>query len=205
MAFIKFFKDIDKNSVEIAGGKGASLGEMYSSNISVPNGFVILSSAYERFLEETDLNVEISSILKKVNIKDISTIEKASEKIQALVNLKEMPKDISKEIISSFKKLNAKFVAVRSSATSEDSKNAAWAGQLDTFLNTTDKNLIENIQKCFASLFTPRAIFYRFEKKLHNKKVSVAVVIQKMVESDKSGNCFFLSIPEPKDYNPFNY
>ncbi|MDD3975946.1 MAG: PEP/pyruvate-binding domain-containing protein, partial [Candidatus ainarchaeum sp.] len=200
MKFIEFFKDLNKDSVEIAGGKGASLGEMYSSGISVPNGFVVLSSAYNRFLEETDLNIEIESILKTVKIKDVSTIEKASEKIQALINLKEMPKDISKEIISSFKKLKTKHVAVRSSATSEDSKSAAWAGQLDTFLNTNEKRLIENVKRCFASLFTPRAIFYRFEKKLHNKNVSVAVVIQKMVDSEKSGIAFSVH-PVTEDYN----
>ena len=200
MKFIQFFKDLNKDSVEIAGGKGASLGEMYSSNIPVPNGFVVLSSAYKRFLEETDLNVEITSILKTVKIKDVSTIEKASEKIQALINLKEMPKDISKEIISSFKKLKTKHVAVRSSATSEDSKSAAWAGQLDTFLNTNEKRLIENVKRCFASLFTPRAIFYRFEKKLHKKEVSVAVVIQKMVDSEKSGIAFSVH-PVTENYN----
>jgi len=198
--FIKFFKDLNKNSVKEAGGKGASLGEMYSLGIQVPNGYVVLSSAFDRFLEETDLNIKINSILKKVDIKKIHTVEKASEEIQAFILLKPMPKDLSKEILSSFKKLKTKFVAVRSSATSEDSASAAWAGQLNTYLNTTEKRLLNNVQKCWASLFTSRAIFYRFEKKLHNTHISVAVVIQKMVDSEKSGIAFSVH-PVTEDYN----
>ena len=89
-----------------------------------------------------------------------------------------------------YKKLDCKFVAVRSSATSEDSAFAAWAGQLDSFLNTTEEMLLENVKKCWASLFTPRAIFYRFEKKLNKDKISVAVVVQKMVDSEESGIAF---------------
>ena len=90
-----------------------------------------------------------------------------------------MPRDIIIEIKKFFKNLNSKYVAVRSSATAEDSASAAWAGQLDSFLNTTEEILLENVKKCWASLFTPRAIFYRFEKDLHKKKISVAVVVQK--------------------------
>lgn len=190
MENIKFLKDLDKDSVNEAGGKGASLGEMYSSKIPVPNAFVVLSSVFDRFLIENNLNKEINSILKKVNTKELHTIEKASKDIQSLIQSKEISSELSKEIISSFKKLKTKFVAVRSSATSEDSKSDAWAGQLDTYLNTTEKNLIKNVKNCWASLFTERAIFYRFEKKLNNTKVSVAVVIQKMVNSEKSGIAF---------------
>ena len=200
MKNIKFFKDLNINSVDEAGGKGASLGELYSSKIPVPNGFVILSSVFDKFLIENNLNKEINNNLKKVNTKKTSTIEKASEIIQSLILSKEISKELSKEILFSFKKLKTKFVAVRSSATSEDSSNDAWAGQLDTYLNTTEKNLINNIKKCWASLFTVRAIFYRFEKKLNNKHISVAVVIQKMVDSEKSGIAFSVH-PVTEDYN----
>ncbi len=85
---------------------------------------------------------------------------------------------------------NPALVAVRSSATAEDSSSAAWAGQLDSFLNTTESDLREKVQRCWASLFTPRAIFYRFEKEFYKTKISVAVVVQKMVDSDKSGVIF---------------
>ena len=200
MEFIRNFAKLGKDDVLLAGGKGASLGEMMQVGIPVPPGFVILSTAFEKFLEETDLNVEIDSILHLVNHKEIHTIENASEKIKALILGVEMPKDIAEIIQKSFKNLKSKFVAVRSSATAEDSASAAWAGQLESYLNTTKENLLENVKKCWASLFTPRAIFYRFEKGLHKQKISVAVVVQKMVESEKSGIAFSVH-PVTQDRN----
>lgn len=188
--FTRSFKQINKNDASVAGGKGASLGEMTQIGIPVPSGFVILSNAFGQFLKETDLNVEIDSILDNVNLKEIHTVDDASEKIKFLILNAEMPKIIVKEIKISFKKLKTHYVAVRSSATAEDSSSAAWAGQLESYLNTTEKDLLANVKKCWASLFTPRAIFYRFEKNLHKQKISVAVVIQKMVESKVSGIAF---------------
>lgn len=202
MELLRDFKKLGKNDASIAGGKGASLGEMMGAGISVPPGFVILSSAFEKFLEETDLNVEIDAILDSVNHKKMHTIESASEKINALILQAEMPPDIVVEIQKLFKKLNSKYVAVRSSATAEDSASAAWAGQLESYLNTTEETLLENVKKCWASLFTPRAIFYRFEKDLHKQKISVAVVVQKMVESEKSGIAFSVH-PVTQDRNQF--
>ncbi len=200
MELLLDFTKLGKNDIPFAGGKGASLGEMIRAGIPVPPGFVILTSAFEKFLEKTDLNVEIDSILHSVNHKEIHTIENASKKIKALILGAEIPKDIVREIQKFFKKLNSKYVAVRSSATTEDSASAAWAGQLESYLNTTEENLLENVKKCWASLFTPRAIFYRFEKDLHKQKISVAVVVQKMVESEKSGIVFSVH-PVTQDRN----
>lgn len=190
MEIIRDFKNLSKDDVDIAGGKGSSLGAMTKMGLSVPSGFVILSNTFEKFLEATDLNVEIKAILHSVNKKEMYTIENASKKIRALILQAEIPEDIIKEIRKYFKKLGTRYVAVRSSATAEDSANAAWAGQLESYLNTTAKDLLENVKKCWASLFTPRAIFYRLEKKLHDQKISVAVVIQKMVKSEVSGVIF---------------
>ncbi len=197
---IKEFKDLSKNDVAIAGGKGASLGEMTQAGIPVPEGFVILSEAFERFVEKTEIKADIDAILHKVKHDDINTVENASEEIKGIIMSEEIPNDIKIEINKEFKKLNSKYVAVRSSATSEDSASAAWAGQLDSFLNTTNKTLLENVKKCWASLFTPRAIFYRFEKKLHGTEISVAVVVQKMIESEVSGIAFSVH-PVTQDYN----
>ncbi len=198
--FTKRFKEISKDDTGIAGGKGASLGEMTKAGIPVPEGFVILSDAFEWFIEYTDLDVEINSTLHKVDHNAMRTVKEASEKIQSLILSLKMPQGIADEVQKEFKKLNTKYVAVRSSATAEDSTSAAWAGQLDTYLNTTKENLLENVQKCWASLFTPRAIFYRFEQNLHKQKISVAVVIQKMVESEKSGIAFSVH-PVTQDKN----
>lgn len=194
------FNKISKKDVAIAGGKGASLGEMTQAGIPVPPGFVVLSHAFERFIEETALVAEIDSILHSTDHQDVAKVENASDKIRALILSKQMPQDIQDEVMKFHKKLGAKFVAVRSSATAEDSSSAAWAGQLETYLNTTEKNVLENVKKCWASLFTPRAIFYRFEKNLHNQKISVAVVVQKMVESEESGISFSVH-PVTQDYN----
>lgn len=197
---IKNFSELGKDDVEIAGGKGASLGEMMQVGIPVPNGFVILSNAFEKFLEETDLGIEIDAILDTVEHEQISTVEGASEKIQSLILEAKIPRDIADEIQKFFENLSVKYVAVRSSATAEDSTSAAWAGQLESYLNTTEESLLENVKKCWASLFTPRAIFYRFEKDLHKQKISVAVVVQKMVESEKSGIAFSVH-PVTQDRN----
>ncbi len=184
------FSQLSKYSNHLAGGKGASLGEMLNSGILVPDGFVVLSTTFDNFLHATDLTQEIEAILKNVDHQVVSSVDKASEKIQALITHAEMPVEIANEIQTEFKKLDSQFVAVRSSATAEDGAENAWAGQLDSFLNTTDQDLLEKVQHCWASLFTPRAIFYRFEKGLNNTKISVAVVVQKMVDSEKSGIAF---------------
>ena len=197
---IKNFTQISKADTEIAGGKGASLGEMIQAGIPVPEGFVILSNAFDKFLEETNLNVEIDAVLDTVEIKEVHTVENASDKIQAMILSREMPEDIKTEILEFYKSLNCKLVAVRSSATSEDSASAAWAGQLDSFLNTTNETLLENVKKCWASLFTPRAIFYRFEKNLNKDIISVAVVVQEMVDSEESGIAFSVH-PVTQDEN----
>jgi pyruvate,water dikinase len=198
--FIKSFKKITKKSVSEAGGKGASLGEMTNAKIPVPPGFVVLASAFDAFLKETDLDSEIESILKKVNHQDMNSVDKASNALRFMIAEAQMPQDLKNSIIKEFKGLKAKFVAVRSSATAEDSKTASWAGELDTYLNVTEKDVVRKVQECWSSLFTPRAIFYRFEKKLHKKSVSVAVVVQEMVQSEVSGISFTVH-PVTKDYN----
>jgi len=190
MELTRDLKKLSRLDALVAGGKGASLGEMTQAGIPVPEGFVILSTTFDNFLHETDLTQEIEAVLEKVNHKEIHTVENASEKIQALIKNAEMPKDIAAEIKKQFKELGAEYVAVRSSATAEDGVENAWAGQLDSFLNTKEENLLEKVQHCWASLFTPRAIFYRFEKGLNTTKISVAVVVQKMVWSEISGIAF---------------
>ncbi len=200
MSHIKFFKDLSKKDVGIAGGKGASLGEMSQAKIPVPPGFVVLSGAFDRFLDETNLKEDIAAQLKKVNPNDTNLVNKASAVIRDMIHDHAMPKDLEKEIMSAFAKLDAKFVAVRSSATAEDSAVASWAGELETYLNTEKKNVLERVRQCWSSLFTPRAIFYRHEKNLIDHYVSVAVVVQKMIQSEISGVAFTVH-PVTEDRN----
>jgi pyruvate,water dikinase len=205
MKFIKPFNQISEKDIKIAGGKGASLGEMTKAGIPVPSGFVVLANAFEKFLEETDINVEIKAMWDRINLKDMESVEENSEIVRDLIVKAEMPKIIEEEILKEYNKLSAIshkpfFVAVRSSATAEDSKIDAWAGQLESYLNITKENLIENIKKCWASLYLPRALFYRIQRKLTRKKVSVAVIVQKMINSEVSGVCFTVH-PVTKDKN----
>ena len=210
MNHLAFFKDITKNNVDIAGGKGASLGEMTSAfarasadknaHNPVPPGFVVLANAFDRFIEETQLKEEIVARLKAVNPADMNSVDKASNVLRDAIHDVAMPTDLEKEILAAFETLDAEYVAVRSSATAEDSSVASWAGELETYLNTTRENVLERVRKCWSSLFTPRAIFYRHEKNLIDAHVSVAVVIQKMVQSEISGIAFTVH-PVTEDYD----
>lgn len=200
MNHLRGFGDLGKADTALAGGKGASLGEMTNAGIPVPPGYVILAGAFDAFLEETDIKADIEAILAKTHHDVMHEVESASEKIQEIILSQELPLTLRDDILVSFKSLDAKYVAVRSSATAEDGAEHAWAGQLDTYLNTTEDKLLENVKKCWASLFTPRAIFYRFEKGLAATHISVAVVVQKMVASEYSGIAFSVH-PVTEDRN----
>lgn len=200
-SFIKNFTQLSKKDTGQAGGKGASLGEMTRAGLAVPPGFVLLAETFDYFLHETKLDTYIASILKsKINIKNFDEVTEISKKIRKAVAQVEVPSTISKKVYEHFKKLKAPFVAVRSSATAEDSQTASWAGELETSLNVTRQNLLRSIVQCWSSLFTSRAIVYRFEKGLQRKKISVAVVVQKMLQSESSGIAFTVH-PVTQDKN----
>ncbi len=199
MAWTKRFEELGKADVQQAGGKGASLGEMTQAGIPVPPGFVVLSLAFDQFLDESSLKDQIRPILKDVDHQKVSTVEKASKEIQTLIEMAEMPVDIQYEIAQASQSLGAEWVAVRSSATAEDGSAAAWAGQLESYLNTKQATLLSNVKRCWASLFTSRAMIYRFEKRLEAQDISVAVVVQKMVASEVSGVAFSV---HPVTQNP---
>ncbi len=200
MAYVRRISALSNTNVSVAGGKGASLGEMTKAGIPVPGGFVVLTDAFERFMKAANLHAEVDAILSTVDHRAIHTVENASEKIESLIAAADIPDDIAEVIHSEYAKMKATYVAVRSSATAEDSAEAAWAGQLETHLNTTEKDVLTNVKKCWASLFSPRAIFYRFEKNMEKTKVSVAVVVQEMVESEVSGIAFSVH-PVTQDRN----
>ncbi len=202
MTSTKPFSQLTKKSVAEAGGKGASLGEMTQAGLAVPPGFVVLASTFDRFVAEADIVDDIQGELDQVNYKDTNSIDRASNVIRAIIRKTKVPQDIQSVILNSFQDLAPRKcgVAVRSSATAEDSKTASWAGELETYLYVTKDKLVDTVKTCWSSLFTPRAIFYRHEKKLLKTKVSVAVVVQKMVNSEISGIAFTVH-PVTKDYN----
>jgi len=198
--FIKTFQQLNKSDIYLAGGKGASLGEMMRAGILIPPGFVVTSLAFDYFLMETDLNQKIESQLDNVNYDDVNSLDLASKKIRDLIYEAKLPEDLQCEILNEFNDLEVNWVAVRSSATAEDSLVASWAGVLESYLNTDKNHLLCNIKKCWASLFTSMAICYRQKKGLCKTKVSVAVVIQAMIQADVAGICFTVH-PVTKDKN----
>ena len=167
---------------------------------SVPPGFVITAQVFDHFLRENNLTEKIQLALNQTNPQNTDAVEKISKKIRSLIESSPTPPTLAKEFVEIYTQLASEFVAVRSSATAEDSNTASWAGELESYLFTTQETLLQNIKKCWSSLFTPRAIFYRFEKNLQKEKVSVAVVVQKMVKSDISGIIFTVH-PVTKDPN----
>jgi phosphoenolpyruvate synthase/pyruvate phosphate dikinase len=190
MEMIRNFNDLGKGDAAIAGGKGASLGEMTQAGMNVPFGFVILATVFENILRESGIGREIENTLDAVDYSDAQSIESASDAIRNMIFDVVVPENIVQEIHAHFKDLDAEYVAIRSSATAEDGRHYALAGQLESFLNTNENALLMNIKKCWASLFSPRALAYLFESKLPIKEVSVAVVVQTMIQSEVSGTAF---------------
>ncbi len=196
MKNIMWFKELSKKSLAEAGGKGANLGEMYQNGFPIPNGFVITSGAYYKHLDANGLREPIKNILDKLDVNDNDALMDASEKIKKMIVDAPMPEDISKDAMASYKQLNEMvgrqvYVAVRSSATAEDLPTASFAGQQSTYLNILGgENVVAAVKECWASLFEPRAIFYRVENKFEHMKVGLAAVIQMMVQSEKAGVVF---------------
>lgn len=214
MGDIVWFNELSKESIGIAGGKGANLGEMYMAKLPVPPGFVVTAQAYKRFIETTKIDKKIYDILTHLNEEETVKLEQASKIIQEIILETSMPQDIKNKIIEAYERLNidtdvlklsskidllkqntnTSFVAVRSSATAEDLPNASFAGQQATLVNIKgSSNLIDAVKQCWASLFTARAIYYRVKNKFPHEKVLIAVIVQKMVNSEKSGVMFSIN------------
>lgn len=191
---ILWFEEVGRDDINLVGGKGANLGEMYTNGIPVPNGFNVSANAYFEFLKKTSLKQKILTELSGLDTHDSKALIQASKNIQTAILSADMPDSLEKTIKEFYHKLcgaEDREVAVRSSATAEDLPDASFAGQQDTYLNIKGyKDVIKHVQKCWASLFTARAIFYRVENKFEHMKVGIAVPVQLMVQSDVSGIMF---------------
>jgi len=188
MKFIKWLKELSKNDLSLVGGKAANLGEMYNAGLPVPQAFVVTAEAYKEFLKKTKLKGKILKILKETDFNNPTNLEKNTKKIRELIENAKIPEEIEKEIIEAYEKLSKEFgkeeeyVAVRSSATAEDVPGASFAGQQLTLINIkTKENVVKAVQKCWESLFTARATFYRQQKGFKHEKVYIAVVVQKQL------------------------
>jgi pyruvate, water dikinase len=210
-SYIRWLSDLSKNDTLLAGGKGANLGELFNNSFPVPQAFVITTDAFLFFLRETNLQKEIRGLLNRIDIDDTEGLQKYSAEIRELILSSKMPEVLESEILESYDHFNVDlnnlkdspgalailrsarepvFVSIRSSTTIEDLKDASFAGQQDSFTNVKGNfDLIDRIKKVFASVFSARSIYYR-RKKGFEDLVSVAVIVQRMVNAEKSGVIF---------------
>ncbi len=196
--YIQWFEDLDGDDVELVGGKGANLGEMTNAGIPVPSGFCVTADAYEVFVSETGIQDKIMELIDDVeDYEDSDKLNDTAKKIRNLIKSTEMPDDIRDEIVNAYEEMNERYgkddvyTAVRSSATAEDLPDASFAGQQETYLDISGvDSLLDSVQKCWASLWTTRATYYRERQGFDHSKVYLSAVVQKMVNSETAGVMF---------------
>jgi len=195
--YIKWFDEINKYDIPVVGGKGANLGELTQKGLDVPPGFCVTAKAYMDFVSYAELDEIIKALMYGLDEEDSNLLSNISREIQNKIMEGPIPSDLEEEIRKAYREFSQRIgvedpeVAVRSSATAEDLPEASFAGQQDTYLHIKgEEELIKHIKSCWASLWTARAIYYREKQKFDHFHVSLAVVVQKMVNSEKSGVMF---------------
>ena len=194
VSFVKRFSDISIDDIASVGGKNASLGEMYRAltpqGVKVPVGFAVTAAAYRQFLRENRLDREIAGILGGLDARDVNNLARCGRLIREAILSAALPPPVSQAITDAYEQLSGDGghpadVAVRSSATAEDLPDASFAGQQETYLNVQGvAAVLQTVQRCFASLFTDRAISYRIDKRYEHLDVALSVGVQRMVRSD---------------------
>lgn len=204
MSYVVWFKELRKDSIPIAGGKGANIGEMLTLHLPVPDGFAVTAQTYGEYLEKTKIKPKIISLLKGLDVENTDKLQKVANQIQELIVATPMPSEMAEEIMYTYEMLGSikqkatdliepkeVFVAVRSSATAEDLPEASFAGQQATFLNVRGKEqVVSAVLACWASLYTARAIYYRVKNNFDHEKVLISALVQKMINAEKSGIMF---------------
>lgn len=199
-----WFDDLELKDIPQVGGKNASLGEMRRElrpkGVNIPDGYAVTAHAYQYLLKSAGVSDQIHKILSDLDTHDLQNLSSKGKQIRSLIYNIEFPEDLKKEVIDSYQKLCQEYgentdVAVRSSATAEDLPDASFAGQQETYLNIRgNEALIDACRKCFASLFTDRAISYRVDKGFDHMSVSLSIGVQKMVRSDVGASGVIFSI-----------
>ncbi|MBI3395984.1 MAG: phosphoenolpyruvate synthase, partial [Spirochaetia bacterium] len=203
--YIRFFETLSIKDVPLVGGKNASLGEMYSQlsskGVLVPNGFATTSQAYNYFMESNKIDSKVEDLLKNLNVEDVQALSDCGHKVRDIVQGASFPEDLAREIIDGYVQLSRQYgddatdVAIRSSATAEDLPDASFAGQQETYLNIRGHAaILDACRKCFASLFTDRAIAYRKTKGYDTQKIALSIGVQKMVRSDLASSGVMFTI-----------
>lgn len=176
------------DNVKLTGGKGSSLAKSVKTQLPVPPGFCVSSEVFQQLLVDTGLVPVINGMISEIC--DHNSLSIIARKIQSLIEEITIPYYIQQDLMNHFLGLESNLVAVRSSALEEDSKDCSWAGQLESYLNTTQGDLVKNIKKCWASMFSERALIYRHYQGAKSDNFGVAVVVQKMIDSRLAGTAF---------------
>ncbi|KAB1157740.1 phosphoenolpyruvate synthase [Flavobacterium luteum] len=209
---ILFFNQISKNDISKVGGKNASIGEMYNQfnplGINIPNGFAVTADSYRLFRQTNNLGKPINDLLNSLDTTHYHNLAEVGKAVRDLIMKGIFPKEIIEEISQAYEQLSNDCgidkinVAVRSSATSEDLPSASFAGQMESFLNINGKKqVLDAIKRCFASLFTDRAIKYRYDMGFEEKDIAISVGIQQMVRSDKASAGIVFTIDPDTGFN----
>ncbi|WP_251329626.1 phosphoenolpyruvate synthase [Haloplanus pelagicus] len=196
---VAWLEDVRSTDLGTVGGKAASLGELTEAGLPVPPGFVVTADTYRTFIEEAGIDEELFEAVD-VDSEDSAALAAGHERAHELITGTDVPASVREEILDAYRSIGdgEAFVAVRSSATAEDLPDASFAGQQETFLNVTEDDLVERVKECWASLFSQRAIYYRNKQGFPHDEVDIAVVVQTMVDAEKSG-VMFTSHPSTGD------
>ncbi|HET9728439.1 MAG TPA: PEP/pyruvate-binding domain-containing protein, partial [Acidimicrobiia bacterium] len=192
---VRPFGDIGREDVALVGGKGANLGEMSHIGLPVPPGFVLTVTAYARYLEHNGLSGKIGRLVEKLDVDDTAALQRTASAVRELMLTGEMPDDVREAVLGAYAVLRGTsesepLVAVRSSATAEDTGDFSFAGMFESFLNVRGQaELLDRVRACWASTFSARVLFYRV-KRGFAIEMPVAVVVQRLVDSEKSGVMF---------------
>lgn len=186
MKYVRLLQELSREDLSLAGGKGANLGELVLAGLKVPQGFVLTVEGYRRCITNT--------CLPKINVHDLQTLEAVTSKIKMEIENVSLPNEVMLEVLETYRSMGSPTVAVRSSATTEDLPSASFAGQQETYLNIQgERAVLGAIKKCWASLWSTRAVQYRSLKGFGESEIALAVVIQEMAPHEVSGVVFTIN------------
>lgn len=210
-SYICWFNELSINDIPLVGGKNASLGEMYrelaGEGVMVPNGFAITAEAYRYMLDRAGAWPRLHEFLDQIDVDDVEDLARRAQQARDLVYAAPLPADLQQQILEAFGQLQQQYsedltVAVRSSATAEDLPTASFAGQQDTYLNIRGgQALLDACKRCFASLFTDRAIHYRLDQGFDHFKIGLSIGVMKMVRSDLAASGVMFSLDTESGFN----
>lgn len=188
--FVIPFSQISSDQADIIGQKALYLGQLLQAKFPVPEGYVVTTQAFHEALQVSDLHISIQAELNKINLQDLHSVDYASRVIQDLITAINLPENIRMEILQQSAHIFGDFVSVRSSAVAKGRLESSWTGELATFLHSDAAHILEHLKQCWASLYSTRSLYYILQKSIPFADLSLAVIIQRMIDSEVAGICY---------------